>query len=93
MKEDDLVLFRFPNDLQNKDRQTHYNTWFRVLFTDNDGTFQGQCEKVDREFILYRIGQIVTLDIDKALRIYNNEQFCYSDNVTICDCKGLCKDK
>jgi len=93
VKENDLVLLRLPNDLQYQGRQRNYSTWFRVLFINNDGTFQGQCERIDDDFITYQSGQIVTLLIDKILRTYNNEQFCYADNVTICDCDGLCRNK
>lgn len=95
MKIDDLVMLRLPNDLNEKGRKDHFNTWFRVVFVDNDDTFIGEVQKVDRfEFLLYKIGEHVKLSTDKILHTYKNgEQFCYGDNITICECSGLCRNK
>ncbi len=95
IKDQDLVMIRLPNDLSYDGRQRHYNTWFRVLFIDIDGTFIGRCERKDYfEFTLYKIGEDVRFDISQVQRIYDQgEQFCYGDNITICKCTGLCRDK
>jgi len=94
-KETDLVMLRLPNDLEEKGRQRHYNTWFTVMFIDNDNTFIGRCDKIDRfEFTLYNVGDHIKLNNDKILHVYKEgEQFCYGDNITICECKGLCRNK
>ncbi len=95
LKEQSLVMLRLPNDLAYEGRQRHYNTWFRVMFIDNDETFIGKCEKIDTfEFTLYPVGKDVRLNIDKIQHIYKEgEQWCYGDNISICDCTGLCRDK
>lgn len=95
IKEKDLVMLRIPNDPNYEGRQRHYNTWFRVMFIDNDDSFIGECEKIDRtEFTLYEKGESIRLEINKVLRIYKEgEQFCYGDDITICQCTGLCRNK
>lgn len=95
MNDNDLVMLRLPFDLKSKVRQRHYNTWFRVRFIDTDNTFIGECERVNENvFTPYKVGEHIRLDVDKVLSVYKEgEQFCYSDNITICDCKGLCKNK
>ena len=90
----DLVMMRLPNNPEDESRQRHYNVWFRVMFIDNDGTFIGICEKLESGFNLYKKGEHLKLEISKVQRIYQKgEQFCYSDDVTICECVGLCKNK
>ena len=86
MKNNDLVLIRIIDKI-------YYNTWFRIMFIDNDNTFIGKCERIDNDFNLYEIGDCIKFDKNQIQRIYNNEEFCYSDNVTICKCKGLCRNK
>ncbi len=95
IKIDDLVMLRLPNILEQESRQRHYNTWFRVMFIDNNGTFIGRCEILEKyEFTLYKEGQDICLNTDKVQHIYKEgEQFCYGDNVTICECTGLCRNK
>lgn len=95
IKEKDLIMIRLNNDPNYEGKQRHYNTWFRVMFVDTDGTFIGRVEKVDRhEFELYKIGQDVRLDIDKVQRTYQEgQQWCYGDDITICECSGLCRNK
>jgi len=95
IKNNDLVLLRLPNDLNNKGRQRHYDTWFTVMFIDLDGTFIGRCDRVDKfEFTLYKKGDHIKLYVDKVLHVYKKgEQFCYSDNITICKCEGLRRNK
>lgn len=94
-KEQDLVMLRLPNDLEYQGRQRHYNTWFRAMFIDNDGTFIGKTERYEcGGFELYDKGELVKLQADKVLHVYKDgEQFCYSDRVTICECSGLCRNK
>jgi hypothetical protein len=85
-KENDLVLLRLPCPYG------YTNTWWRVMFIDLDKTFVGRLERFNRcEFEPMKDSKF---HVDKILAIYNEgEQFCYSDNVSICECKGLCKDK
>lgn len=93
-KVSDLVMLRLPFDPNSNERQRYYNTWFRVLFIDNNGTFQGQCERVDFDLERISKGDILTLESKKIQQIYKDgEQFCYGDNVTICECTGLCRNK
>jgi hypothetical protein len=95
VREKDLVMLRLPNDLEANGRKEHFNTWFRIMFIDNDGTFIGRVEKINRwEFTLYQIGEDVKLNSDSVLRVYQDgDQFCYDDNISICECAGLCRNK
>jgi len=95
MKTGDLVMIRLPNDVEYKGRQRHYNTWFEVLFIDNDGTFIGEVKKIDRmAFTLHKIGDHIRNKVDAVQEIYDGvKQFCYGDGVTTCDCPGLCRNK
>ncbi len=89
MKEGDLVLLNFET------KYGYSATWWRVMFIDNDGTFIGKLERHHwHEYKAHKKGEDVKLDTDKVKHIYKNgEQFCYSDNITICDCKALCRNK
>lgn len=76
--------------------------WFKVLFVDLDGTFIARLEKYhkwvlnqknhpeifkDHKFLPSQIsGVIKEQDISKT-------QFCYSDDITVCDCPGTCRNK
>lgn len=94
MKTGELVMIRLNNDPSYTGRQRHYNTWFTVMFIDNDGSFIGRCTRVDPDFTLYQFNQDVKLSQDKVQHTYQQgEQFCYSDKITICKCKGLCDNK
>lgn len=95
MKEYDLVMIRLPNDPSYEGRQRHYNTWLRGLFVDTDNTFIGEVERIDKyEFTLYEVGQKDRFLIDKIQDTYKKgQQWCYSDNITICECPGLCRNK
>jgi hypothetical protein len=89
MKEGRLVMIRL---------QTPYgysNTWWRVKFIDNDGTFIGELERCHWfEFTQHKKGEHIRLNTDMVRHIYkDDEQFCYSDNITICGCEGLCREK
>lgn len=95
VKEQDLVMLRLPNDLFYEGRQRHYNTWFRVMFVDIDNTFIGKCELVLwGEFTLYEKGEDVRFNMQQIQHILQEgEELCYGDNVTICQCIGLCRNK
>ncbi len=97
IKEKDLVMLRLPNNLEQEGHKNHYNTWFRVMFIDNDGTFIGKCERIDKiEFTLYKKNEQVQLNIDKVLSVYDENdgrQWCYSDDITRCNCPGVCRNK
>lgn len=86
------------NDLVSIRCKTIYGntlTWWRVMFIDNDNTFVGKLERFHK-FIYteHKIDDCVKFDIEQIIDIYEKgEQFCYSDNVTICTCEGLCRDK
>ncbi len=71
------------------------NTWWRVMFCDNDETFIGRLERCHwYEYTDHKKGEDVRWEIDKIQRVWEEgEQFCYGDNITICDCKGLCRNK
>lgn len=89
MKEQDLVMLRLET------RFGYSNTWWRVMLVDNDGTFIGRLERYHwHKYEAHKKGEDVRWDIDKVQHIYKEgEQFCYGDNITICNCTGLCRDK
>ncbi len=94
IKEQDLILIRLNNNPNYEGRQRYYNTWFRVMFIDNDDTFIGRVEKVDKEFEFHKIGDDVKFNIDKVQDKYKEgQQWCYGDNITTCKCSGLCRNK
>lgn len=84
-----LVMLRLPTDYG------YSNTWWLVLFCDIDNTFIGKLEKHHwYEYTEHKKGDVVKWDIDKIQHIWEeSEEFCYSDNITICECKGLCRNK
>ena len=89
IKEQDLVMLRLET------RFGYSNTWWRVMFVNNDETFIGKLERHHwHEYEEHKKGEDVRLDINKVQHIYKEgEQFCYGDNITICNCTGLCRDK
>lgn len=89
MKEKDLVMIRVET------RFGYSNTWWRVMFIDNDGTFIGKLERHHwKEYEDHKKGDDVRLEISKVQRTYKEgEQFCYGDNITICECTALCRNK
>lgn len=89
IKEGNLVMLR----LSNKVDGYQYNTWVRILFIDNDGTFVGKCERKDNNLESININETRRFIGSEMIRAYKGEQFCYSDNVTICVCKSLCRNK
>ena len=71
------------------------NTWWRVRFIDNDKTFVGELERCHwHEFTKYGKNEHVRLSIKDIQHVYEEgEQFCYGDNITICNCESLCRNK
>jgi hypothetical protein len=88
-KEQDLVMVRQEIAFGYSD------TWWRVVFIDNDGTFVGKLERHHwYEYEAHKNGDLKKFSCEKVQRVYKEgEQFCYSDQITICNCSGLCKDK
>lgn len=75
-------------------------TWVRVKFIDNDGTFVGEAERIERntwselDIQIFNKGEQVRIAVDRVNDIANPEMdFCYSDDVTQCSCPGLCRNK
>ena len=89
MKEGRLVMIRLETSYG------YSNTWWRVKFIDNDETFIGELERCHWfEFTQYKKGDHIRFDTNTVQHIYkDDEQFCYSDNITICECEGLCREK
>jgi len=70
------------------------NLWWEVMFIDDNGTFVGMLQRKPLDYRKHTVGEHVTIEIDDIKAKYQGgEQFCYSDNVSICDCKGLCRNK
>jgi hypothetical protein len=87
--EGSLVMLRLPTDYG------YSNTWWRVMFVDTDDTFIGRLEKYHwLEYTAHKKGDDVRWDSDLVQHVFKEkEQFCYGDNITICTCVGLCRDK
>lgn len=95
IEEKDLVLLRLNNNLRIK-KQKHYNIWVRILFIDNDNTFYGRIERKESGYNIHDIDFVIKSNLNKILDKYNRldgRRWCYSDGVTLCECKGLCKNK
>lgn len=98
-KENDLVLLRVPNEPEYSGRQRHYSIWVRVLFKD-DKTSNGKIERCPSfacgGYYANKKGDMVQFENTKVLEVFNDsdgKQWCYSDDVTRCDCPGLCRNK
>lgn len=87
--EGDLVMLRLNT------KYGYSNTWWRVMFCDNDDTFIGRLEKHHwLEYTEHKKGDDVKWDnVQVSHVLVLGEQFCYGDNITICECKALCRDK
>lgn len=87
--EGDLAMLRLSTDYG------YSNTWWRVMFCDNDETFIGRLERCHWfDYKVHKIGEDVRWNIDKVQSVFiESQEFCYSDNITICDCAGLCRNK
>lgn len=92
---DDLVKIKANLQLEsNIDLISQIDCWFRVMFKDNNGTFVGRLEKYDNFYSNYNILMEDQILPNEAVRqVYMGEEFCCNDNVTTCDCKGLCRNK
>lgn len=66
--------------------------WARVMFIDTDDTFIGKIEKLPRRGIDGEIGEDIRIDSAKVTAKFEGQQLCYSDDVSICDCPGVCRD-
>ena len=89
IKDGDLVMIRLESDYG------YSNTWWRVLFWDLDDTFIGKLERRHwHEHAHLEIGLVQTHNEKEIQRVYQDgENFCYSDGITICDCRALCRNK
>ena len=89
IKEGELAMLRVET------KYGYSDTWWRIMFIDNDGTFIGKLERHHwYEYDDYKKGDDVRLDCDEIQKIYQEgEQFCYGDNITICECEALCRNK
>lgn len=88
-QENDLVMIRCAT------RFGYSNTWWRVMFIDNDGSFIGRLERYHwKEYEDHKKDDTKRFDYEDVKRVFKDgEQFCYSDKLTICECHGLCKEK
>ncbi len=88
-KEGDLVCLRMETGFGKSD------TWWRVMFIDNDGTFVGKLERHHwYEYQTHKKGDIDAWNCQDVQHVYKEgEKFCYGDNISICECPGLCRDK
>lgn len=75
-------------------------TWIRVKFIDNDGTFVGEAERIERNtwseqvITIFEKGEQVRIAMDRVSAVEDpTKDFCYGDNVTQCECPGLCRNK
>jgi hypothetical protein len=86
--EGQLVMLRLET------RFGYSNTWWRVMFIDNDETFIGKLERHHwHEYEAHIKGDMERFGCNQVQRIYaDGEQFCYSDKITICECQGLCRE-
>jgi len=76
---------------------TFYPVWIRITgVSQRDGSMRGVIEREpwlvspfekDREFYLHYTDITAVFDENDGL------DWCYSDNVTRCDCSGLCRNK
>jgi hypothetical protein len=92
ISDDDLVLVKMVDESSNSNRKC--GLWVRVKFADTDGTFIGNIERKESDFTMYGIGaQLELKDNSVKMKYEAGDTFCYSDNVTICACPGLCRNK
>jgi hypothetical protein len=88
-KETDLVMLRLDTPFG------YSNTWWRVMFIDNDETFIGKLERRHwHEYEEHVKGETARFNCDEVKHVHKDgEQFCYGDKITVCRCNGLCKEK
>lgn len=92
--------YNYDKSVQRNFNFRKFATWIRVKFIDNDNTFVGEVERVeknrwtDTDILIYEKGQQVILGCNRVYAIEDtNKDFCYSDDVTQCSCPGLCRNK
>lgn len=75
-------------------------TWIRVKFIDNDETFVGEVERIERntwseiDIQIFNKGEQVRIAMNRVTEVENKDMdFCYSDGVTQCNCPALCRNK
>jgi len=73
------------------------NVWFRIESINHEKqNFIGRLERCEWDFERYVLGERVQFPIKKIQAVFNEKdglEWCYSDNVTRCDYKGLCRNK
>lgn len=69
------------------------SVWVKVMFKDTDDTFIGRVTRVGRRSEGYKIDSDYRFENEDVKNIYTGQQLCYSDNTSICDCPGLCREK
>jgi hypothetical protein len=86
----DLVGLRVSNS------DGYRSVWFRVEEIDAEKTkFIGKLERFEWDFTRFIKEQRVQIPIKKIKTIFDEKDgldWCYSDTVTRCDCKGLCRN-
>ena len=89
ISEGSLVMVRVATDYG------YSNTWWRVMFCDTDETFIGRLERHHwHEYTMHKKGDDVRINAYDVQQVYKEgNQFCYGDDITICDCSGLCRNK
>jgi|25_taG_2_1085351.scaffolds.fasta_scaffold40092_2 hypothetical protein len=93
VEERDLVLLRLSNQIPDAYRQRHYNNWIRLQYIDEDNICHGIFEKIEEGFEIYKLGDKITFNLEQIGSVYSEgDEFCYKDQVTICDCPGLCRN-
>lgn len=87
--EKDLVMVRLPSDFG------YTNTWWRVEFMDNDGTFIGRLERKHYfDYDTHLIGDVERFLNGSVQNVFKEGmKWCYGSSITICNCEGLCHDK
>lgn len=87
----DLVSVRVSNS------DGYRTVWFKVDNINNETQkFIGRLERCEWDFNRFKKGQRVQFQIKKIQSIFDENDgldWCYSDKVTRCDCKGLCRNK
>ena len=86
-----IVMLRLESDYG------YVNTWWEIMRFDQElngeFSFTGKLVKKHYEYTKHKLGeysQHLLETIQDVLR--GGEIFCYSDNVTVCNCKGLCRN-
>lgn len=89
-KEGDLVMLRHQGGYG-----YYTNSWWRVMFIDSDNTFVGILERCHWNlYTQHKKGDHVSFSVYDVQNVYQEgQEFCYSDDITICSCSGLCREK